>query len=61
MRISPLQQRRLAAFRANRRAYWSFWIFGVLFIIALFAELVANDRPLLVSYQGELRSPLFVS
>jgi len=58
MTLSPLTRRRLANFRANRRAWWSLWIFGVLFLISLFAELVANDRPLLLSYDGELLTPI---
>ena len=60
IRISPLNRRRLQNFRANRRAVWSFWVFLVLFIISLFAELVANDRPFLVVYQGNYLSPLLV-
>jgi microcin C transport system permease protein len=59
MALSPLNRRRWRNFRANRRAVWSLWIFGVLFGIALCAELVANDKPLLVSYQGELHAPVF--
>ncbi len=58
MKLTTLQRRRLANFRANRRAYWSLWIFGVLFVFSLFAELIANDKPLIVSYQGEWRYPL---
>ena len=58
-RISPLNRRRLRNFRATRRAFWSLWIFLTLFIISLFAELVANDRPFLVKYQGNYLSPLF--
>ncbi len=46
-------------FKANRRGYWSLWIFLVLFVLTLFAELIANDRPLLVSYKGELLFPVF--
>ena len=57
--ISPLNRRRMQNFRANRRAFWSLWIFLTLFIISLFAELVANDRPFLVKYQGNYLSPLF--
>ncbi|MEO0623622.1 MAG: ABC transporter permease [Pseudomonadota bacterium] len=57
-RLSPLNQRRVASFRANRRALWSLRIFSVLFLISLFAEVVANDRPLLMNYNGELLSPL---
>jgi len=56
--LSPLNQRRWSNFKRNRRAWWSMWIFLVLFVIALFAEFVANDKPILVSYRGELRSPV---
>lgn len=58
LRLSPMNQRRLANFRANRRGYWSFWIFLVLFVLSLGAELIANDRPLLASYKGELLTPV---
>jgi microcin C transport system permease protein len=56
--LSPINQRRLANFRANRRGYWSLWIIGVLFVLSLFAEFIANDRPLLVSYKGSLHTPV---
>ncbi len=56
--MTPLNRRRLNNFRANRRGYWSLWIFTALFIVALLAELVANDRPLLVSFKGELYFPV---
>jgi microcin C transport system permease protein len=59
MRLTPLQRRRLASFRANRRAFWSFWIFLALFLVAVSAEFVANDKPLVVRFQGELRFPVF--
>jgi microcin C transport system permease protein len=42
--LSPISQRRWSNFKANRRGYWSLWIFGVLFILTLFAEFVALDR-----------------
>ncbi|UYO01180.1 MAG: ABC transporter permease [Devosia sp.] len=58
-RLSPINQRRLANFRANRRGWWSLWIFLVLFILTLGAEFIANDRPILVSYKGELLVPAF--
>ncbi|HSI42537.1 MAG TPA: ABC transporter permease [Xanthobacteraceae bacterium] len=51
-RLSPLNQRRLANFRRNRRGWWSFWIFTVLFVASLFAEFIANDKPFLVKYDG---------
>ena len=59
MALSPLNQRRWRNFVRNRRAYWSLWIFAVLFGISLFAEFVANDKPILVSYHGELYVPIF--
>ncbi len=57
--ISPLNARRLRNFRKNRRAYWSLWIFTLLFVTSLFAEFIANDRPIIVSYRGEVRMPVF--
>ena len=54
----PLQQRRWENFKANRRGFLSLWLFLILFVISLFAELVANDRPLWVSYRGEVMFPL---
>jgi microcin C transport system permease protein len=58
--LTPLTQRRLANFRANRRGFWSLWIFLALFVSCLFAEFIANDRPLLVSYEGQYYFPVFV-
>ncbi len=57
-RPGTLAWRRWQNFRANRRAWWALWIFAVLFTISLFAEFVANDRPLLVSWRGELYVPV---
>uniref|UniRef100_UPI00094953EA ABC transporter permease n=1 Tax=Mongoliimonas terrestris TaxID=1709001 RepID=UPI00094953EA len=59
--LSPLNQRRLANFKANRRGTWSFFIFMVLFVVTLFAELIANDRPLIASYKGEILYPVLVN
>lgn len=56
--LSPLARRRWTNFTANRRGYWSLWIFAVLFTLSLFAELIANDRPLLVRYDGAFYLPL---
>ena len=49
---SPLNKRRWQNFKANRRGYWSFWIFVVLFVASLFANFIANDKPLVVKYDG---------
>lgn len=59
-RISPLNQRRWSNFKANRRGFWSLWIFLFLFIGSLFAEFIANDRPIMVSYQDEILFPVFI-
>ncbi len=56
--ITPLTRRRLSNFRANRRGFWSFWIFLGLFVVSLFAELIANDRPLLLKYQDHYYAPV---
>lgn len=61
IRISPLNVRRLSNFRRNRRGYWSLWIFMFLFLVTLPAEFLANDRPLLVWYEGSLYTPVLVS
>ncbi|MGH7062471.1 MAG: ABC transporter permease [Stellaceae bacterium] len=59
--ISPLTRRRLDSFRANRRGFWSLWIFLALFTITLFAELIANDRPILVRFAGAWYFPVLVN
>jgi microcin C transport system permease protein len=56
--LSPINRRRLANFKAHKRGYWSFWIFIVLFGLSLFAEVIANDRPILVVYKGEALFPI---
>lgn len=57
--LSPLNKRRWRNFSRNRRAFWSLWIFVILFGISLFAEFVANDKPILVNYRGEYFMPIF--
>lgn len=59
MRLSPLNQRRIANFKANKRGYYAFWLFLVLFVFSLFAELWANNKPLLVSYKDTWYYPVF--
>jgi microcin C transport system permease protein len=56
--MTPLTRRRLRNFRNNPRAFWSLVIFGILFFLSLFAEFVANDRPIAVSYDGKLHWPV---
>ncbi len=59
MKISPLNQRRWRNFKANRRGFWSLWLFLALFVLSLAAEFIANDKPILVSFEGELYMPIF--
>ncbi len=56
---SPLNQRRWKNFKSNRRGYWAFWLFLILFFVSLFAELIANDRPFLIKFDGNLYFPAF--
>jgi len=56
--LSPLNRRRLAIFRAHKRGYWSMWIFLALFAVCLFAEFIANDRPLVVRFDGKWYFPV---
>ncbi len=56
--MSPMNTRRLENFRANKRGFWSLWIFLALFFASLFAEFIANDSPLLVEYKDEIYYPL---
>ncbi len=58
-KLSPLNARRLRAFKANKRGYYSFIIFTALFLITLFAEFIANDKPFLVKYDGAFYMPIF--
>ncbi|MEM7089398.1 MAG: ABC transporter permease [Pseudomonadota bacterium] len=59
MALSPLNQRRWRNFRRNGRAFWSLIVFAVLFGLSLFAEFIANDKPILVKYRGEFYAPIF--
>ncbi len=58
--MSPISKRRWANFKANRRGYYSLWIFSIVFAITLMAEVIANDRPILVWYNGEVLVPVAV-
>ncbi|MDA0962155.1 MAG: ABC transporter permease [Proteobacteria bacterium] len=59
MAFSPLNQRRWRNFKKNRRAYWSLWIFSVLFGLSLFAEFLAYDKPILIRHQGAFYTPIW--
>ena len=59
MKLSKLNQRRINNFKANKRGYYSFWIFSFLFIVSLFANFIANERPLLIKYDKNFYYPIF--
>lgn len=61
MQLSPLTQRRLSAFKSNKRAYISFIVFLIVMIISCFSELIANDKPLIVKYKDKILFPQLVS
>jgi len=57
--MSPITRRRLHLFKANRRGFYSLWIFLALFCLSIFAELIANDKPIIMKYKGEFYFPVF--
>lgn len=59
--MSPINRRRWDSFKSHKRGYWSFWIFMVLFVISLFAEFIANDKPFLVKLDGRFYFPAIVT
>ncbi|MFP4313315.1 MAG: ABC transporter permease [Alphaproteobacteria bacterium] len=61
MALSPITQRRFQQFKANKRGFWSFWIFMVMLFICLFAEFIANDKPIYVHYDGGHYFPTFIN
>jgi microcin C transport system permease protein len=61
VKLSPIAERRIQQFRRNRRGYISMWIFVGLFLFSFFAELIANDKPIVVQYQGSFYFPIVKS
>ncbi len=57
--LTPINQRRFQRFKSNRRGWYSLWFFLILFFLSLFAELLANDKPLMVKYDGQFYFPIF--
>jgi microcin C transport system permease protein len=55
--LTPISRRRLEVFKRNRRGFFAFWFFIIAFVASLGAEFIANDKPILVSYKGELLFP----
>ena len=57
--IQTIRQKRISVFKANKRGYYSLWVFSFLFIFTLFSEFIANDKPLLISYKSDFYTPIF--
>jgi microcin C transport system permease protein len=57
--LSPLQRRRWEVFKLNHRGFWSLWVFLLLFGVSLGSEFIANDKPIVVKYDGQLYWPIF--
>jgi microcin C transport system permease protein len=57
LRLSPINRRRWQNFKRNRRGFISLWVFLFLFVISLFAEVIANDKPFMIQYDGRLYFP----
>ena len=58
LELTPINRRRWNNFKANRRGYWSLWVFLTVFVVSMLANVIANDRPILASYKGELMFPV---
>jgi microcin C transport system permease protein len=61
IKVRPITKRRFAVFRANKRGFWSLWIFLGLFLASLFADFIANDKPILVRFDGSFYCPVLVN
>jgi microcin C transport system permease protein len=59
--LSPINQRRWRNFKANRRGYVSLWVFSILFMLSLFAEFIANDKPFLIRHEGRFYFPAIMT
>ncbi|MGC2219056.1 MAG: ABC transporter permease, partial [Pseudolabrys sp.] len=55
--LSPLNKRRWENFKVNRRGYWALWIFLTMFVVSLFAEFIANDKPIFIYVNGQVFFP----
>ena len=58
MTLSPLNKRRLDNFKSNKRGWYSFLIFTFLFLVSIFADFIANEKPLLIKYQDQIYLPI---
>ena len=58
MKLSPLNVRRFYNFKSNKRGWYSFWIFSFLFLVSIFANFIANDKPLMINYENNYYFPI---
>ncbi|NBX65956.1 MAG: ABC transporter permease [Proteobacteria bacterium] len=59
MKLSPVTTRRLQQFKANKRGFYSLWVFLLLFFLSIGAEFIANDKPILMGFDGQITMPVF--
>ena len=59
--MSPMIQTRLQRFRQNRLGFLCLILFSLIFAVSLAANLIANEKPLLVKYQQSFYFPVFKS
>lgn len=59
LKLSPINQRRFAKFKSNKRGWYSLWFFGFIFLASLFADFIANDKPIYIHFDGEHYLPIF--
>ena len=59
--MTPINKRRLQNFKANKRGYWSLWIFLAIFVLSMFSEFIANDKPIVFTKDGEIFFPVFIT
>lgn len=59
LQLNPVTKRRIQRFRRIKRGYWSFLILATLFVLSLFAELIANNRAIIVYYEGQFFFPTY--
>ncbi len=57
--IQTVRQKRIAVFKSNKRGYYSLWIFMILFLLTLFSEFIANEKPILIVYTNQYYTPVF--
>ena len=59
MKLNPLTIKKFRRFKSIKRGYYSFIIFLMMILASLFAEMLVNNRALIVRYEGEYFFPTY--